>query len=212
MSEVYRIKAGNGNCYIVSENGNSILVDTGREKYREKILKECKKFNIKLILLTHGHLDHCQNASFLSDKLNVPIAMNKNDVNLIPNNIKQPLSAKTFLGKIVCSVSIKSFEKENFEKFKTTIYLKDKDTLKDWGINAKIIDLPGHTNGSVGLDIDENKLIVGDALMNMFYPTVSMLYTNRKDMIESAKKISQLGERIIYFGHGKPLKNRIWIK
>lgn len=48
--------------------------------------------------------------------------------------------------------------------------------------------------------------------MNMFYPTVSMLYHNYEQMLESARKISELGERIIYFGHGKPKKNRIWVK
>lgn len=40
--------------------------------------------------------------------------------------------------------------------------------------------------------------IAGDALMNMFYPTVSMLYHNKNDLLESARKISRLGNRIIY--------------
>ena len=52
------------------------------------------------------------------------------------------------------------------------------------------------------------ELIVGDALMNMFYPTVSMLYHNKDVMLQSVDKISSLGERQIYFGHGKPMKNR----
>jgi len=53
---------------------------------------------------------------------------------------------------------------------------------------------------------------VGDALMNIFYPTVSMLYNDKKIMLDSAKKITGLGERIIYFGHGKPVRNRVWVK
>lgn len=48
--------------------------------------------------------------------------------------------------------------------------------------------------------------------MNMFYPTVSMLYTNKEIMINSARKISNMGEKNIYFGHGKPKKNREWVK
>ena len=35
------------------------------------------------------------------------------------------------------------------------------------------------------------KLFVGDALMNMFYPTISMLYTDK--MLESAKRIGEMG-------------------
>lgn len=72
--------------------------------------------------------------------------------------------------------------------------------------------MPGHTDGSIGLEIDGDKLFVGDALMNMFYPTVSMLYTDEREMLASAKYISELGEKTIYFGHGKPKRNREWGK
>lgn len=54
------------------------------------------------------------------------------------------------------------------------------------------------------------KLFVGDALMNMFYPTISMLYTDK--MLESAKRIGEMGAKTIYFGHGKPKRNRKWVK
>ena len=48
--------------------------------------------------------------------------------------------------------------------------------------------------------------------MNMFYPTISMLYTDEEKMLESAKYIAKMGEKTIYFGHGKPKRNRKWIK
>jgi len=35
MSEIERIKCGNGNAYIVSEGEHSILVDTCHEEYRD---------------------------------------------------------------------------------------------------------------------------------------------------------------------------------
>lgn len=90
--------------------------------------------------------------------------------------------------------------------------MKDKDSLSDYGINASIVSLPGHTNGSIGIDVDNKYLIVGDALMNMFYPTVSMLYHNKNEMLESARKISKIGDRTICFGHGRPVANKCWIK
>lgn len=67
------------------------------------------------------------------------------------------------------------------------------------------------SKGSIGLAI-EDKLFVGDALMNMFYPTISMLYTDEEKMLESAKCIGEMGEKTIYFGHGKPKRNRKWVK
>lgn len=212
MVKVHRIAGGNVNCYIVADNDKAILIDTGRKKYRDKVLQKCKEFHVSLIVLTHGHMDHCQNAAYLADALQIPIAMSEKDRNLIPDNRVQPLSAKTFLGKMVLSISLSSFEKDTLEAFEPTVYLKAGDNLREYGIDAKIIELPGHTDGSIGLEIDGDKLFVGDALMNMFYPTVSMLYTDEREMLASAEYISELGGKTIYFGHGKPERNRKWIK
>lgn len=209
MIEIHRIEAGSVNCYIAAENGRAVLIDTGRKKYREKILKKCKEFHVSLIILTHGHLDHCQNAAYLANALQIPIAMSEKDLKLIPDNRTQALSARTFLGKIVLLASLKSFEKEHFEAFEPAIYLKDGDSLRQYGIDAKIIALPGHTQGSIGIAFYDN-LFVGDALMNMFYPTVSMLYTDEQEMLASAQTIRALGEKIIFFGHGKPKQNGSW--
>lgn len=211
MVKIHRIASGNVNCYIVADNDNAILIDTGRKKYREKILEKCKEFHVSLIVLTHGHMDHCQNAAYLANALHIPIAMNKKDMDLILDNRKQYLLAKTLLGKIVLSVSLSSFEKDSLEVFEPILYLKNGDDLSEYGIAAKVVELPGHTKGSIGIEIEDN-LFVGDALMNMFYPTVSMLYVDEQEMLSSAKYISGLGEKTIYFGHGKLKRNRKWVK
>lgn len=212
MPQIERIQCGNGNCYIVNDGNSSILVDTARTKYRERILERCSQVHVKLIVLTHTHMDHCQNAQFLAEQLQVPIAISKADEALIADNMKQELRAGTLSGKLVLAASIQSFRKDVIPSFQPDIYLKEGDSLLSYGVNATVIDLPGHTDGSIGLDVEEDGLIVGDALMNMFYPTVSMLYHDREQMLKSAEKISGFGERIIYFGHGKPQKNRNWVK
>ncbi len=211
MVKIHRIAGGNVNCYIVEDNDKAILIDTGRKKYRDKILEKCREFHVGLIVLTHGHMDHCQNAAYLANALHIPIAMNKKDLNLIPDNRKQALFAKTFLGKIVLSVSLSSFEKDSLEVFEPKIYLENDDDLSEYGIAAKVVELPGHTKGSIGIKVDDN-LFVGDALMNMFYPTLSMLYADEQEMLSSAEYISELGDKTIYFGHGKPKRNRKWVK
>lgn len=212
MIKIHRIKCGNGNCYMIEEKGNAVLVDTARPKYRDKVLSACRKVNIRLIILTHTHMDHCQNAAFISKELNIPIAICRADEELIKNNMLQTLYARTLAGKLVLFISKKSFYHDKIPEFTPKIYLQDGDTLEDFGISAKIIGLPGHTNSSIGIDFGKEGIVVGDALMNMFCPTVSMLYHNYEQMLESARKIGELGERTVYFGHGKPKKNRIWVK
>lgn len=212
MEKVERIKCGNGNSYIISNGNHAVLVDTCREKYREKILMACKPYQIRLLVLTHGHLDHVQNAAYLANRLQVPIAMCREDYELMNDNLIQLLEAKSILGKIVLAASIKGLQKDDIPAFSPTIFLSEGDKLDSYGISAKILSVPGHTKGSIAIDIAEKYLIVGDALMNMFYPTVSMLYHDRKTMLKSAKRIGQLGQRIIFFGHGKPVNNKIWCK
>ena len=212
MSEVHRIKCGNGNCYIVENGKDAILIDTGKKEYINRVIQACKAYRIRLIVLTHAHFDHAENAARLSDIFGIPVGMNERDCNLIASNTNQELTAESFLGKIVLSVSLKDFSRRAMQGFMPKVLLNDGDNLADYGINAKVISLPGHTDGSIGIDVDDKFLIVGDALMNMFYPTVSMLYNNKKAMLESAEKISALGRRTIYFGHGKPVQNRQWIK
>jgi len=212
MSMVQRIKCGLVNCYIVSDGDSGILIDTGKKDYLDTVVEACKPYKIKLIVLTHAHCDHAENVADLSEMLGAPIAMHKDDVNLIESNNNQSLEAKAFLGKIILSASLKEFSRSKMKAFTPSVFLKDGDDLVEYGISAKVIGLPGHTKGSIGIDVDGKELIVGDALMNMFYPTVAMLYNDEKVMKDSAKKITGLGERIIYFGHGKPVKNKAWVK
>ena len=205
---IERIQCGNGNCYIIKGENSSVLVDTARPKFSEKILERCKANNVKLIVLTHGHVDHVQNAAYLSKVLNAPIAMHKADYELTKNNMLQPLSAHSLFGKLILALSLESFKRDIIEPFEPTIFLKEGDNLSDFGINAEIVELPGHTKGSIGIKIADTDFIVGDALMNMFNPTKSMLYGDRKQVNLSAEKISRFGKLTIHFGHGKPVENK----
>lgn len=212
MSEIHRIRCGNGNCYIIENEVTGILVDTGKKEFVNRVMEACRQYHVKLIVLTHAHFDHAENAAQISNALGIPIGMSEKDCNLIQSNANQSLSAETFFGKIVLWASLKDFSVLTMQEFKPDIFLKDGDSLSEYGVDASIIALPGHTEGSIGIDVENKGLIVGDALMNMFYPTVSMLYHNKSEMLESAGKISKLGNRIIYFGHGKPMSNKQWVK
>ena len=210
--EINWIEAGNVNCYLRVGGKDAVLVDTGREKYQDKVLGACLDYNVRLIILTHGHVDHVQNAAYLAQWLQAPIAMHEADLDLLPDNCMQPLTAETPVGKAVLALSVKSFREDVIPEFHPSVFLKEGDTLEKWGIPAKVIELPGHTRGSIGLDIAGKHLLVGDALMNMLYPTASLLYNDRVEMLASARKIAGMGERTIWFGHGKPAANRDWVR
>lgn len=210
MAEVKRIRCGSVNTYLIEEHGRAVLVDTGRNGFEEKVLAQCRKTKVELIVLTHGHADHVQNTAYLRKKLGVPVALHKEDLSLIKDNFTEPLRFQGMLGMAVAEVTAKSFETDRIPEFTPEIFIGEGDWLKDYGINARIMGLPGHTRGSIGIDLDEKAVIVGDALMNMFYPGLSLVYWNRVEMLKSADKISALGARKVYFGHGCPVENRAW--
>ena len=110
MEQIQRIVCGNVNCHLISNGKNAVLVDTGREKHRQAVLDACGPYQIQLLLLTHGHVDHVQNAAFLARELHCPVAMHKADLSLLEANMKQSLSASGILGRIVLFSSTKSFK------------------------------------------------------------------------------------------------------
>lgn len=211
MSDIIRIPCGSVNAFLIKEKSHAVLVDTGLSGYAEKIYDVCKDSHVKCIILTHGHIDHIQNTAVLSKRLNVPIAVGIGDEDLVNDNMVQSMYGRGAIGKILCYFSQKSIKSNPIEKFIPTIFLKDGDSLERFGIKGKILGLPGHTKGSIGINVEQRDLIVGDSLMNMLKPTISLLYENKMQLELSARKISDLGNRFIHFGHGKPVQNRKWI-
>ena len=87
------------------------------------------------------------------------------------------------------------------------IFVGNGEDLGAYGFDAKVIELPGHTLGSIGVDVEEKHLLVGDALDNWIRPGVGHLFYDRDALERSAEKIRALGDRTIYYGHGKPTQN-----
>ena len=209
MEAIQQIRCGSVNCYLVKSGKSAILVDTGREAYKEKILRICTADHdapVRLIVLTHGHVDHVQNAAFLTNRLCVPVAMHEEDFSLLSDNKQQTLLSTGLMGKLMLFATNKSFQRDKITPFSVDFYLKDGDSLSQYGINAKVITLPGHTLGSIGLLVSGHSLLVGDAMMNLPNPRPALLFHNHEQLLQSVEKIRELAPETVYFGHGKPAR------
>ena len=202
------IKGKTDNCYIVSQGKNAILVDTASGESYEEVLKECSQYDMRLIVLTHVHFDHAENAARLSEHFGIPVAFHASDEELFESFDKQPMKSYGIVGKVVLSASLKVLRNTVVQRPANVIHIKEGDDLSEYGINARIIELPGHTAGSIGVDVEGTDLIVGDALDNWITPATGHLYSNLNDLKASAEKIRSLGPRKIYYGHGKPTESR----
>ena len=210
MIEIKRIKGGTDNCYLVTDGGQAILVDTASGQNLDQVMAECDKYTLKLIVLTHVHFDHAENAAALSARYGVPVAIHRKDEELFDSFDKQPLKSSGLVGCVVLGMSLKVLRNTTVARPDNLIYVEEGDDLNAYGFNAKVIELPGHTLGSIGLDVEGRHLLVGDALDNWIRPGPGRLLYDKEATRKSTENIRALGDRTIYYGHGNPTPNGLF--
>lgn len=208
MVKVTRIQRSYANCYLLEGESGSVLVDTCNVKDGPAILRAVTGKDVKLILLTHCHFDHVSSAAYLSKRLNVPIAMSEKDLHLIGHGTDSHLHADNAFGKIMVFFSQGVLKKSTYSSFTPEVLLTDGMDLSPWGVHARVVALPGHTPGTVGVLTDGGDFVVGDAMFDMFRPTGSRLYEDRENMKNSVAKIRRSGAKTIWVGHGSPIPNK----
>lgn len=137
-----------GNCYVIRCHDGDILIDTGPENCRDEIEVWLMNYNIKLIVLTHGHNDHIGNAAYFSELYDVPIAMNSCDIPLIGDNLRRKSYIMNGAG-FALTPARQSCLKKSCETFTPDYDLYRCDKLTDTGINGtflspKIMSLDRH--------------------------------------------------------------------
>ena len=202
---ITHIKGGTDNCYIVSDGSKAILFDTASKENLQMVEDECSKYDLKLIVLSHPHFDHAENADALSKKFNVPVAYNEKDDGIFDDYDSQPLHSYGLVGFVVLKASPKVLSRTKVIRPQNRFFVKEGDTLAEYGFpDIKVTELPGHSKGSIGLLVADDALLAGDALDNWIRPGMGHLYTDLEAQKKTCEKIRSFGKRTYYYGHGKP--------
>ncbi len=81
-------------------------------------------------------------------------------------------------------------------------------SLKEYGIDGKVIYTPGHTDGSISLVLESGEAFVGCMAHNrapfVLRPKLPIYAKDIEQIKESWKVIMDQGASKIYPGHGKP--------
>ena len=208
--EIKIITSGLGNCYLVSLGTGKILVDTGFTFKRKAVDRElerggCKPGDLTLIVLTHGDSDHAGNAAFLRAKHGARIAMHRNDSGMVERG-DMSASRKRIgrVAKILFSLPYVRLGKS--ERFKPDLVLQDGQDLSPFGFDARVLHLPGHTAGSIGILTASGDLFCGDLLVNSEKPAVNSLIDDPDAARASVEKLKGLEISTVYPGHGAPFQ------
>lgn len=188
------------NVYVIKGKNGDILIDTGFVCMRESLRRWLKKFNIRLIILTHAHADHVWNVAYLKDLYGCEVAMSRKDV----KNLNMPFFQSTPVNKRFNAwTKLMHFGMKKFspDYFNIDFYLKDNQVINRYGIKLRIFNLSGHTEGSIGIKY-KDYLFVGDALVNRKdYIEIAYQNQNHEAALKACKKILKLRPKIIFVGH-----------
>jgi Zn-dependent hydrolases, including glyoxylases len=227
--EIIRMDLGSVNCYLGKEGNSFILFDTGGHTFFDKsftdrcddLEKELNKYgcypgNLNLIVLTHGDNDHVANAAYIKDKFNSKIAMHSSDIALVDNpslkKVMENCNYSSPVYKIIFALMKNKIEKlsqkflNDFKSFKPDIIIDEGSSLLEYGFDAKILHLPGHTLGSIGILTKDGDLIVGDTLTNLKKPAPAPNASDFKTLKASISKLKSMKIRTVYPGHGSPFE------
>lgn len=169
--------------FLVGENGKTAVIDSG-ENY--KLIKETAAkngFDIIAVLLTHAHFDHAGNVKRLQDDgAKIYVSVKDSDKLCNKDNLAVAFGRK-------------------FEACKPDFTFSDGDVIRLAGMEIKVMETPGHTDGSVTFIVDKT-LFTGDTLFRESVGRTDFPTGDRDALVASVKKLFALdGDYAVYPGH-----------
>jgi len=207
------------NCYLVDVEGGYVLIDTGFPNKQDKLDAELagagcgSAKELRLVVLTHGNIDHAGNCAHLRRTHDVPIAIHRQDAEMVrtgamdvgrkraPDRHTVAFRFMTWAAELLSKLKRAGVE---FETFEPDVLLEDGQDLSAYGLNARVVHLPGHSSGSIGILTGDGDLFCGDLLVNVLGPSLHYYIDDLVRANESVRELGGLGAETVYPGHGKP--------
>lgn len=179
------------NCYILGDEvtKEAVVIDPGGDEDEILDVLNYNKFNLKLIIDTHGHFDHVDANLPLKEATGAKIAIHEADAQMLA----QPSAEAMF------------FTGNRLRLSQADILLKEGDILTFGQYRLKVLHTPGHTPGGISLVLEDHTYVyVGDLLFAGSIGRTDFPGGSYDALINAVKtKIFPLGDNFnVYPGHG----------
>jgi len=170
-TEIHCLDTGIANVYLL-KGKKSFLIDTSSHGHEKEIEAWLQKQgtplkSLEAIILTHGHGDHAGGAMELGKKQGVPVWVGAQDHGMLKQGKSRPLLATSFIAGL-----LGIFVDSPYPAYTADREISSAVDLAPYGINGQIIPLPGHTQGSLALILnDSHSAIVGDLIRGGVFQT-----------------------------------------
>jgi hydroxyacylglutathione hydrolase len=199
------------NCFLVRAESGWILIDTACSINRAELdghLEQagCRPGNLRLIVLTHGDFDHTGNARHIRERFGSTVAMHRGDLGMVERGDMFWNRGKS--NPLVKAIAPVLFGFGKSERFTPDVYVDDGDDLSRYGLDARIVTLPGHSKGSIGIVTGKGDLFCGDLLINEKNPVLNDRIADPGAARASVERLRKLGIATVFTSHGRqfPLK------
>jgi len=204
-----RIEVGPTNCYLIHGQGGAVIVDPGPPGKAAAVIAGAAQAgvapeDVRLIFVTHGHLDHYGAAAEVRAWCGAPVAAHPGEPEFSRDRRNALPPAQTLRGSIVRWFYLLLAPLAHFEPLVADVLLEDGADLSPYGLEAKTLLLPGHSPGSLGLDTAGGDAYVGDLFVNYTVPSQPIYLSDPAAWQWSTERVRSLAPRMVYVGHGEP--------
>jgi glyoxylase-like metal-dependent hydrolase (beta-lactamase superfamily II) len=214
------IRTTDANCYLVETNAGFVLIDTGYPTTRVELTEAldtagCKPGSLKLVVVTHGDIDHAGCCAYLQRAYNAKIAMHPGDADLVESGQESDKTCPSLLVKMVlwfAALSHRDVSMADFETFKPDVFVEEGTDFSEYGFGARVLPTPGHTKGSISILTAEGDLFSGDTLMNVKKGFLLSGWAEDDDQLRaSVERLMAMEVGAVYPGHLKPFPMEVFL-